>query len=52
MKKSKRISKRILIGFIILTAYIYPNHLSLFNKNQVDMPLLLAHRGMAQKMAR
>lgn len=48
MKKGKRISKRIMIGFLILAAFMYTNHLSLFNKDQEERPLLLAHRGMAQ----
>jgi glycerophosphoryl diester phosphodiesterase len=48
MKKGKRKGKKIIIGLLILMAFMYVNNSSLFFKASNERPKLLAHRGLAQ----
>lgn len=48
MKKLRKTTKRLMILFILLVAFIYVNNSFLFSKDRETSPVLLAHRGMAQ----
>ncbi|WP_102346639.1 glycerophosphodiester phosphodiesterase family protein [Bacillus sp. Marseille-P3661] len=48
MKKFKRILKNIVIFLVLLIAFMYANNSSLFSRKDINPPILLAHRGMAQ----
>ncbi|MFB5284119.1 glycerophosphodiester phosphodiesterase family protein [Peribacillus sp. Hz7] len=48
MKKIKIFIKRFVLFLFILVVFMYVNNTSLFTKTTDEVPLLLAHRGMAQ----
>lgn len=44
----KILNRKILLFFIIFSAFLYLNNSSIFRKEQEGVPFLLAHRGMSQ----